>query len=303
MSHTVLVIGVTGSAASLGKHVVEHLRAKKNTKINVLVRKEKRAEVASWEPHGIKVFEGDLKDIESLKPAVQGVDTIVSCVQGGPDVIIQGQSNLLKVAVEAGVKRFYPSDYSTDLRKMPDGENVNNDVRKQFHKILESHNMRYVAVYNGVFMETAHGHPYNFIKMCFFDKQKIEYCGDEYTLLETTTVDDTAKYTVESIYDQDAPTHLCITGDVVTLHKWKQLLEEATGKPWTLENKGSPEALAKEWKEQMQTLGFPGASEWMPKMYKAGAYLGYGKQYQSHNERYPNVKPTSIAQYLKTVKL
>jgi hypothetical protein len=63
-----------------------------------------------------------LKDIESLRPAVKGVDTIVSCVQGGPDVIVEGQTNLLKVAVEAGVKRFYPSDYSYYFVNTPDGK-------------------------------------------------------------------------------------------------------------------------------------------------------------------------------------
>jgi hypothetical protein len=35
------------------------------------------------------------------------------------------------------------------------------------------------------------------------DQRKIEIWGDEYILIEATTVPDTAKYTVESIFDPD----------------------------------------------------------------------------------------------------
>jgi hypothetical protein len=35
------------------------------------------------------------------------------------------------------------------------------------------------------------------------DQRKIEIWGDEYVLIEATTVSDTAKYTVESIFDPD----------------------------------------------------------------------------------------------------
>jgi len=159
--------------------------------------------------------------------------------------------------------------------------------------------MRYVAVYNGVFAETLHGVGFNFLKMCYFDKRTIEVYGDEFTLFEATSVPDTAKYTVESVFDPEAPTHLCISAQTVTVHHWKSILEKVTGKPWTVEQKGSASELATRWKQEMQTLGFGGFLEWMPRMYKSNMYLGQGRHSCNHVERYPAVKPTSIEDFLR----
>jgi len=75
-----------------------------------------------------------------------------------------------------------------------------------------------------------------------------------------------------------------------------------TGKPWTIENKGSPEDLATLWKKEMQSMGPQGWAEWMPKMYKSNVFNGQGKLYRNHTERYPAVKPTPIAEYIKANK-
>jgi len=297
--HTVLVVGVTGNSASLGKEVVDYLLTKKSATIHILTRKEKRANVSHWESQGVKVFEGDLMDIESLRPAVKGVDTVVSCVQGGPDVLVGGQTNLLKVSVEAGVKRFYPSDYSVDMRRVPDDSNVNCYIRKQFHQVLEEHKMNFVTVFCGVFMDVIHGIGYNFLKLSYPDQKKIEVYGDEFTLINTTTVRNTAHYTVESIFDPNAPKYLCIAGETITIFGWKKILEQVTGETFTLEHGCSAEELTTQWKHEMQTQGPNGWAVWIPKMYKANLYKGEGFLVQNHVEKYPAVKPVTIAEYVK----
>jgi nucleoside-diphosphate-sugar epimerase len=63
------------------------------------------------------IFEGDLIKAETLLLACAEVDVIVSAV-GNNDVTVLGQKNLIDAAKQQGVKRFIPSDYSVDYRKL-----------------------------------------------------------------------------------------------------------------------------------------------------------------------------------------
>jgi uncharacterized protein YbjT (DUF2867 family) len=79
---------------------------------------------------GVEIVLGDLSDQASLDRATRGVDSVVSALQGGPDVIIDGQTALAKAAADNGVRLFIPSDFSVDLFKLPDGSHPNLDIRR-----------------------------------------------------------------------------------------------------------------------------------------------------------------------------
>jgi len=66
---------------------------------------------------GAGIVEGDLMKGETLLLACAEVDVIVSAV-GNNDVTVLGQKNLIDAAKEQGVKRFIPSDYSVEYRKL-----------------------------------------------------------------------------------------------------------------------------------------------------------------------------------------
>lgn len=70
---------------------------------------------------------------EELTTALIGVSVVVSALQGLRDVIIDTQSNVLQAAVDAGVPRFIPSDYSVDYTALTEGENRNFDLRRVFY--------------------------------------------------------------------------------------------------------------------------------------------------------------------------
>jgi len=63
------------------------------------------------------IFEGDLRKRETLRRACAEVDVIVSAV-GKNDVTVLGQKNWIDAAKQQGVKRFIPSDYAVDYRKL-----------------------------------------------------------------------------------------------------------------------------------------------------------------------------------------
>jgi nucleoside-diphosphate-sugar epimerase len=78
---------------------------------------EKRQKIDEMKAKGAGIVEGDLMKPETLLRACAEVDVIVSAV-GNNEVTVLGQKNLIDAAKQQGVKRFIPSDYSVDYRKL-----------------------------------------------------------------------------------------------------------------------------------------------------------------------------------------
>jgi uncharacterized protein YbjT (DUF2867 family) len=101
---------VTGGTGFVGPRVVHALRSR-DLPVRALARKpERESKLRSW---NVELVQGDMTDPESLKRAVNGVDTVVHLVairQGKPEqfqrIMIEGTENLLDAAKAAGVKRF-----------------------------------------------------------------------------------------------------------------------------------------------------------------------------------------------------
>jgi nucleoside-diphosphate-sugar epimerase len=78
---------------------------------------EKRQKIDEMKAKSAGIVEGDLMKDETLRRACAEVDVIVSAV-GNNEVTVLGQKNLIDAAKQQGVKRFIPSDYSVDDRKL-----------------------------------------------------------------------------------------------------------------------------------------------------------------------------------------
>jgi uncharacterized protein YbjT (DUF2867 family) len=104
------MILVTGGSGFVGGHVVHALR-EGDRPVRCLVRDVRKAErLRTW---GCELLEGDMTDAGSLRRAVEGADVVVHLVairQGRPEqfqrIMIGGTRDLVKLAKEAGVKRF-----------------------------------------------------------------------------------------------------------------------------------------------------------------------------------------------------
>ncbi len=88
-----------------------------------------------------------------LHAATDGVDVVVSAVQGGYDVIVDGQVALAEAAAGNGVRRILPSDYALDLFKATPGEHFNFDLRRQADEAIAGTGLEHVHVLNGAFMD------------------------------------------------------------------------------------------------------------------------------------------------------
>jgi nucleoside-diphosphate-sugar epimerase len=117
---TVLVVDYT---RMLGSLIVAAVIEKGTIEVKARVRssndshQEKRQKIDEMKAKGAGIVEGDLMKPETLLGACAEVDVIVSAV-GNNDVTVLGQKNLIDAAKQQGVKRFIPSDYSVDYRKL-----------------------------------------------------------------------------------------------------------------------------------------------------------------------------------------
>jgi uncharacterized protein YbjT (DUF2867 family) len=105
-----MTILVTGATGTVGRHVVEQLVVR-GAKVSVLVRDPAKASF----PATVTVRQGDLLDVDSLRPAFAGVSTLFLLNAVVADEFTQALT-ALNVAREAGVDRLvYLSVINSDL--------------------------------------------------------------------------------------------------------------------------------------------------------------------------------------------
>lgn len=294
---TVLVVGSTGM---LGTKIVSALLEKGATHVKAMVRstsdsnEQNRQKMEQMKAKGVSLVEGDLMKPETLLQVCAGVDVVVSAV-GNNQVTVPGQKNLIDAAKQQRVKRFIPSDYSVDYRKLDYGDNDNLDMRKEVFEYLQQSGLEYTLILNGAFMDNV-GTPY--MPQFDFEHHAFQYWGDGETPLDFTTTDDTAKYVAEAVSDPElANTALEVAGDVLTAKQLLAAYEEATGK--TLEQKplGTVEEL-KAW-IAAKKLSANSPVEYIPQQYEYAMVSGKGKLDNIQSDRYPNIKPLTMRQYIQ----
>lgn len=294
---TVLVVGSTGM---LGTKIISALLDKGTTNVRAMVRpdsdsdEKNREKIDNMKARGVSLVEGDLMNPETLLQVCQGVDVVVSAV-GNNQVTVPGQKNLIDAAKQQGVKRLIPSDYSVDYRKLDYGDNDNLDMRKQVFEYLQLMGLEYTLILNGAFMDNV-GTPY--MPQFDFEHNAFQYWGDGETPLDFTSTDDTAKYVAEAVSDPElANKALEVAGDVLTAKQLKAAYEEATGNKLEEKPLGSVEEL-KAWIAAKK----PSASspvDYIPQQYEYTMVSGKGKLDNIENNRYPNIKPLTVREYLQ----
>lgn len=296
MNQTVLVAGATGV---LGSRIVHHLLAEPHTTIRMLVRSGALANVtkkALLTPHldrGAELITGDLTDHGSLQHATMGVDVIVSAVQGGSDVIVDGQIALLQAGKQTGVRRFIPSDFALDLFKSPPGEHKLFDMRRKADSVIVQSGLEFVNVLNGVFMDlfVAPNPIFNL-------KTRIARTwgmGNE--RFEATSIEDVARYTAKAALDRDLPNgKFAIAGQVISFDDVSEALARVLGHAFERERLGSLADL----KRHIEDLRADETHQRLAIMNTYQLYMLTGQTALQNlqNNRYPEIRPESIQEFL-----
>jgi len=288
LADTVVLAGGTGN---LGGRIARAL-SQRGANVVVLARsadpEDKRIALESL---GITVRTVDMSRVSDIASACEGAACVVSALQGVRDVIVDTQSVLLDGAVKSGVKRFIPSDFSTDFRTLPPGENRNYDLRREFHERLYAAPITPTSIYNGVFAEVLIQNP----PYLNFDKKVVAYWEDPDWRLDFTTMDDAAAYTAAAALDPTTPDTLNIASFSVTPRQLARFTDEVLKTPFNLERLGSLDELRR--RNDSERAADPEGErevypQWQVRQYE---HTMFSKHHESlDNNRYPDVKWTSL---------
>lgn len=303
MNNTDKIVAVVGGTGDLGSRIVKELLKKPNVQVRLLVRPESRDKVAEWEQQGVQIVEGALgkDDGRSLAQLCKNAYTVISAVQGGPEVIIDGQTQLLLAAQEAGVKQFIPSDFSLDMFGVDLGQIDTSDMRRAFADTAEKKrgDMEVVHILNGGFLDRKV--LFGFINIINVKEQKAYVWGDGNQPIDHTTYADTAKYTAEvAIDEKPVPSVFRVAGTSLSFQEMVEAYEAETGKKLEVVKLGSLEDLDAKIAELKQG-GEQNA--YLPMMYYRAQLNGSGKMQNLQNDRYPSIRSTGFREYVSQENL
>lgn len=296
---TILLVGATGH---LGGLIARALLAKPDVHLRCLVRPGGSARAEALAAAGASIVEADLDDPEALDRACAGAFAVVSALQGGPPVIVDGQLRLLAAARRAGVRRFLPSDYSFDFFGIPEGDNINSDWRRRFAALAEEARgeVEVVHVLNGCFLDR--GVLFGFLGAFDLAAGEAYLWGEGDAPMDFTTYADTARYVAEAATMRDTPpSRFCVAGDTLDFHGLVRAYEAATGRALTVVRRGSladlDAEIARRRAEQPTNLG-----AWLPMMYWRGMLNGTGALGERVQGRFPAIQPTTVEAYVRATE-
>lgn len=290
---------VAGAAGDLGHRIIDALlRTRSASEIRAGVRGGPAGRhgdrAKGWMANGVTVVNMDLDDPLSLKHACAGVGTVISAVQGGPDIIIDGQSRLLDAALAASVGRFVPSDFSENHFLIPEGINPYLDMRRTFGRTVGPSGIGYTHILNGGFMEAVFSSP----GLIDADAGTITYWGDDEVPLDFTSMDDVAAWTVAAVEDPAAVNRIVsVAGDRRTVAQIADDYAAATGKALRRVRRGSIADGYAELRRMTKAGAHPMAM--LPLQYLLPMMSGEGTLRDIANDQYPAVRPASLLDFMK----
>lgn len=293
MTQTVLLAGATGM---LGSQIARHLLDQPEARLRLLVRggdaAHKRAALDPLLTLGAELIEGDLADRASLDRATQGVEVIVSAVQGGPDVIIDGQVALAEAGRRNGVRRILPSDYALDLFKAIPGEHMMFDLRRTADERIAATGIEHIHVLQGAFM-AMFGPGMGTID---YDAGVVTFWGDGTQVIEVTSVEDTARMVARVALDRTVPSgKFAFAGDKVSILDATEVIEAQTGRRFERRPLGSEADLRTAMAEAAKDVSNPFKAVMLA--YQLTMLTGQTALSDLRNGQYPDLKLESFAQF------
>ena len=295
MKKVILVVGATGN---LGNRIAREL-IKRGAEVRAIVRNETDSEkIETLAKMGVKVFEVDMSNVDEITKASIGVDCVVSAVAGLGDAIVDLQKRVLDAAIQAGVPRFIPSDFSSDYNDLISGENRNFDLRREFKRYIDSTSIAATSIFNGCFADILQ---YN-TPILNLKNKSIGYWGDKADWkMDFTTMDDTAAYTAEVALDDETPRDLQIASFQISPNMILVDVKEASNQDFSFHQLSSIEGFAAFFKQQ-RADNPAGEKELYPK-WQSSQYM-YSMFTTHHtklvNDRYEGIAWTSSLDYIKS---
>ncbi|KAI1459616.1 hypothetical protein F4805DRAFT_47871 [Annulohypoxylon moriforme] len=235
-------IAVAGGSGQVAREIIDALLASRKHQITVLSRREAPTDVPiASEIHWQVV---DYNDKKFLVEALWGTHTLLSFVQTLSDPDQKSQKNLIDAAIEAGVKRFAPSEYGSKGTMDMAWLRVKENIREYLEEVNQKGQvLEYTLFQPGLFLDYL-AYPYRTSKHVdplqsvfdFENRRAIVVEGHEDAIMTLTTVADVAKVVVRAIdYEGTWPKTSGIRGNRVTFSQILEIGQKVRGCPFTVD--------------------------------------------------------------------
>ncbi|TPX36539.1 hypothetical protein SmJEL517_g01397 [Synchytrium microbalum] len=237
MLPVVLILGANGYT---GVPIVDVILKRGETKVKVLGQEKslsdpkKRGVFDAFKAKGAEVCVGSIQDLDSLKKALVGVDIVLSMVGSG---LILDQIELVKLAKEAGVKRFIPSDFSTYC---PPGLMAMQDKKYMVHDAIKEIGLPYTFINIGSWYDLMHreidgmGLAYEEEMLGLKPKSVFDVYPNQDVLNAGTYLPDVGEMVARIIVDpRTLNQYVMVTGDAVSCNQMAASYERVTGRKLT----------------------------------------------------------------------
>lgn len=296
------IITLAGATGELGELIATAL-VRRGASVRALVRGGTSDQsTQALRMSGVELRQISFDDAVGLSEAVAGSSCVVSALSGLHDVIVGAQTQLLRAVEAANVTRFIPSDFSCDLTHVPLGENRNFDLRRMFHQEIAASPVRATSILNGAFADML---TWKRSPLYDFSAHQVMSWGTQDQLLDFTTMDDVADFTAAAALDHTAPRFLRVAGNTVSARDLATVASEVFGTPYEVVLKGSLDELADRIRTvrasdpASETSVFP---PFQGMQYLHNMFSGKGKLDPLDNDRYPDVRWTTIRSLLEQKK-
>lgn len=294
-TQTILLVGASGM---LGSRIARHLIDQPETRVRLMLRAgatddvKNKARLKPLLDGGAQVVEGDLSDRASLDRATEGVGVIVSAVQGGPDVIVDGQVALAEAAKRNGARRILPSDFALDLFKATPGEHMMFDLRRDADEAIAKTGIDAVHILNGAFMEMFRPGA----GAIDYEAGVVSFWGDGTRPIEVTSVEDTARMVARVAVDESVPNgKFAFASERLSILDAARVIEAQTGRTFERRPLGSEADLRAAMAKARQDTANPFGIVMLA--YQLYMLTGQTALTDLQNDRYPDLKLESFAEF------
>jgi nucleoside-diphosphate-sugar epimerase len=293
---TLPTFALAGAAGDLGSRIARAL-VSRGAEVRALIRPDTAAEDRTHlKSLGLTLTPADPNDVTAMAAAVEGARCVVSALNGLDDVILGRQEVLLHAAVQAGVPRFIPSDYSEEYTRITPGTNRNLDLRREFMARADRAPIQVTSVLNGAFMDLL-GAEMPIIQPAI---HRVLYWENADQPLDFTTKDDVAAYVAAAALDDTTPRFLRIAGDTLSARDLAAVMTDVTGQRYRTLCAGGLGTLGLMIKVAQRVAPQPGEPfpVWQGMQYMRDMFSGQGKLTPLDNARYPEVRWTSVREQM-----
>ncbi|KAJ5128597.1 hypothetical protein N7448_002314 [Penicillium atrosanguineum] len=227
-------IAFAGGSGNVAQEIMDVLF--ENKKHNILILSRKDALVQKATP-GITWAKTNYSDTNKLAQALQGVHTLLSFVSE-EDSSSPNQKTLIDVAVQAGVKRFAPSEWATSGLSHLGWYAYKGEIRKYLEELNKDKKHLEYTLFQPGFFVNHRTHPHQSMKYVQSTELPFDFenrralmvngsCDDEISLV---TVDDFSNVVARAIdFEGEWPVIGGIRGTIISIRELIALGEKVRG--------------------------------------------------------------------------